>query len=139
MVKSFCLNICSRLNFTSNIPQEILQSDQRKKWVGIFKQLQCLNFSVGRILNFILEASLYFCTTLESEVQFWDLVFFEWCWWPRESVLWGSSSLSEFRTLLSYLLTLWHCVKVKQRNHIQVYLSARHCMFVYPSLIVIHS
>ena len=27
----------------------------------------------------------------------------------------GSSLLSEFRTLLSKVLTLWHCVKVAQR------------------------
>ena len=29
----------------------------------------------------------------------------------------GSSALSEFRTSLSEVLTLWHCVKVKQRYH----------------------
>ena len=43
------------------------------------------------------------------------LSFFAQCWWPRESVLWGSSAISEFRTSLSKVLTLWHCVKVKQR------------------------
>ena len=32
-------------------------------------------------------------------------------------MLWGSSALSEFRTLLSKVLTVWHCVKVKQRYH----------------------
>ena len=36
------------------------------------------------------------------------------CWWPRESMLQGSSGLSEFRTSLSKMLTLWHCMKVKQ-------------------------
>ena len=36
---------------------------------------------------------------------------------PRESVLRGSSALSEFRTSLSKVLTLWHCVKVKQCYH----------------------
>ena len=41
------------------------------------------------------------------------LSFFAWCWWSRESVLWGSSAFSEFRTSLSKVLTLWHCVKVK--------------------------
>ena len=30
---------------------------------------------------------------------------------------WCSSALSEFRTSLSKVLTLWHCVKVKQRYH----------------------
>ena len=30
-------------------------------------------------------------------------------------MLQGSSTLSEFRTSLSKVLTLWHCVKVKQR------------------------
>ena len=43
------------------------------------------------------------------------LCFFAWCWWPRESMLWGSSMLSEFRTALWKVLTLWYCVKVKQR------------------------
>ena len=61
---------------------------------------------------------LYFRTTLESEVQFRDLgSFFARCWWPRESMLWGSSALSEFCTSLSKVITLWHCVKVKQRYH----------------------
>ena len=40
-----------------------------------------------------------------------------WCWWPRESILQGSSTLSEFCTSLSKVLTLWNCVKVKQRCH----------------------
>ena len=39
------------------------------------------------------------------------------CWWPRESVLQGSSALSEFHTSLSKVLTLWHSVKVNQRYH----------------------
>ena len=43
------------------------------------------------------------------------LRFFARCWWPRESMLRGSSALSEFRTSLSKALKLWHCVKVKQR------------------------
>ena len=43
------------------------------------------------------------------------LSFFVQFWCPRESVLWGSSVLSEFCTSLSKVLTLWHCVKVKQR------------------------
>ena len=50
------------------------------------------------------------------------LSFFVQCWWPRESVLWGSNALSKFRSSLSKGLTLGHCVKVKQR---------------YPSLLVI--
>ena len=29
-------------------------------------------------------------------------------------MLWGSSTLSEFHTSLTKVLTLWHCVKVKQ-------------------------
>ena len=29
-------------------------------------------------------------------------------------MLWGSSELTEFCILLSKVLTLWHCVKVKQ-------------------------
>ena len=32
-------------------------------------------------------------------------------------MLWGSSMLSEFCTSLSKVLTLWHCVKIKQRYH----------------------
>ena len=32
-------------------------------------------------------------------------------------MLQGSIALSEFRTSLSKVLTLWHCVKVKQRYH----------------------
>ena len=32
-------------------------------------------------------------------------------------MLWGSSALSKFCTSLSKVLTLWHCVKVKQRYH----------------------
>ena len=51
-------------------------------------------------------ALLYFRTTLKSEVQFWDLVFFLQFWWPRESVLQISSILSEFHTSLSKVLTL---------------------------------
>ena len=31
-------------------------------------------------------------------------------------MLWCSSMLSEFCTSLSKVLTIWHCVKVKQRN-----------------------
>ena len=42
------------------------------------------------------------------------LSFFAQCWWPRESMLRGSSTLSELRTSLSKVLTLWHCVEVKQ-------------------------
>ena len=42
------------------------------------------------------------------------LSFFVRCWWPRESMLLGSSALSEFHTSLTKVLTLWHCVKVKQ-------------------------
>ena len=48
-------------------------------------------------------------------MRFWDLVFFAQCWWHRESVLQGSSPLKEFHTSVSKVLTLWHCVKVKQR------------------------
>ena len=33
------------------------------------------------------------------------LRFFERCWCPRESMLWGSSALSKFRTSLSKVLT----------------------------------
>ena len=43
------------------------------------------------------------------------LSFFAWCWWLRESMLQGSSTLCKFRTSLSKVLILWHCVKVKQR------------------------
>ena len=42
------------------------------------------------------------------------LSFFAQCWWPREFVLRGSSAPSEFLTSLSNVLTLRHCVKVKQ-------------------------
>ena len=42
------------------------------------------------------------------------LCFFVQSWWPRESVLKGSSELSELCTSLSKVWTLWHCVKVKQ-------------------------
>ena len=45
------------------------------------------------------------------------LSFFAWCWWHRESILQGSSTLSEFCTSLSKVLTLWQCVKVKQHYH----------------------
>ena len=40
-------------------------------------------------------------------------------------MLWGSSALSEFRTSLSKVLTLWNCVKVKQcyNNHSSVIFS----------------
>ena len=47
-----------------------------------------------------------------SEVRFLDLVFLQRCWWPRESVLLGSSAPNEFRTIK---LTLKCCVKVNQR------------------------
>ena len=45
--------------------------------------------------------------------------FFSQCWWPRESMLQGSrpSALSKFHTSLSKVLTLSHCVKVKQHYH----------------------
>ena len=55
-------------------------------------------------------ALLYFRTTLLG------LSFFAWCWWPRESMLQGSSALSEFCTSPSKVLTLWHCVKLKQHS-----------------------
>ena len=45
------------------------------------------------------------------------LSFFARCWWHRESMLWGSSMLSEFHSSLSKVLTLWYCVKLKQRYH----------------------
>ena len=45
------------------------------------------------------------------------LSFFVCCWLPRESMLRGSSMLREFHTSLSKVLTLWHCVKVKQHYH----------------------
>ena len=45
--------------------------------------------------------------------------FFVQCWWPRKSVLQGSSALSEFRTSLSKVLIHWHCVKVKQCYHFE--------------------
>ena len=57
--------------------------------------------------------------------------FFARCWWSREPVPWGSSMLSDFRTSLSKVLTLWHFVKVKQcylcvsciaKNSIQYYM-----------------
>ena len=40
-------------------------------------------------------------------------------------MLWGSSILSEFYTSLSKVLTLWHCVKVKQRYHTYYFYSTR--------------
>ena len=55
-------------------------------------------------------------------MRYWDLIFFALCWWPRESMLWGSSALSEFRTSLTKVLTLWHCVKVNQRYHTHIIL-----------------
>ena len=42
------------------------------------------------------------------------LSFFAWFCWHRESMLQGSSTLSEFRTSHSKVLKHWHCVKVKQ-------------------------
>ena len=42
------------------------------------------------------------------------LTLFVQCWWPRESMLHDSSTLSKFCTSLSKVLTLWHYVKVKQ-------------------------
>ena len=54
------------------------------------------------------------------------LSFFARCWWSRESVLQGSRALSEFRTSLSKVLTLWHCVKVKQ-----CYLCTYKCILFY--------
>ena len=38
-------------------------------------------------------------------------------------MLWGSSMLSEFHTSLSQVLTLWHCVKVKQCYLSHTYMS----------------
>ena len=43
------------------------------------------------------------------------LSFFAQCCRPRESMLQSSRALREFRTSLSKVLTLWHCVKAKQR------------------------
>ena len=42
------------------------------------------------------------------------------CWRSRESMLQNSSTLSEFHASLSKVLTLWHCVKAKQRYQICV-------------------
>ena len=48
-------------------------------------------------------------------------------------MLWGSSVLSEFHTSLSKVLTLWHCVKVKQRYHsthfVISYIQSHFCIF----------
>ena len=48
------------------------------------------------------------------------------CWWPRESMLWDSSMLSEFHTSLSKVLILWNYVKVKQ-----IYLFASKAKIIY--------
>ena len=42
-------------------------------------------------------------------------------------MLWGSSSFSEFCTSLSKVLTLWYCVKVKQRYLCILYVVWRYC------------
>ena len=42
-------------------------------------------------------------------------------------MLWGSSALSEFHTSLSKVLTLWHCVKVKQRYQFQFFFHNTDC------------
>ena len=48
-------------------------------------------------------------------------------------MLWGSSALSEFRTSLSKVLTLWHCVKVKQCYHsITCFLTCIVAMIILP-------
>ena len=39
-------------------------------------------------------------------MRLWDLVFFVWYWWSRESMLWDSSTFSEFHTSLSKVLIL---------------------------------
>ena len=38
----------------------------------------------------------------------------------------GSSALSEFRTSLSKVLTLWHCVKVKQRYLYVIWINSKY-------------
>ena len=84
--------------------------------------LYYLHSYIGRYLLFqkkSLYCSFYASVALLSHntlkwCVFLGLNFFGRWWWPRESVLWGSSALSEFRTSLSKVLTLWHCVKVKQ-------------------------
>ena len=57
--------------------------------------------------------------------DFGTYFFFVWCWWLRESVLQGSSSLSQFHSSLSKLLTLWHCVKVKQSYLVPISLQGK--------------
>ena len=62
--------------------------------------------------------TLALCKSLSHNTLKWSAIlglsFFVQCWWPRESMLQGSGLLSEFRTSLSKVLTLWHCIKVKQ-------------------------
>ena len=81
--------------------QFYLSYRQRLWWFGIYEK---------KILGSI--ALLSHNTLKWSAIL--GLSFFVQCWWPWESVLQGSSALSEFHTSLSKVLTLWHYVKVKQ-------------------------
>ena len=39
------------------------------------------------------------------------------CWWPGESMLWGSLQFRTLKVQILKVLTLCECVKVKQRYH----------------------
>ena len=91
------------------------------QWAKIPKRVQLIGKSqcLPQKLISLLSQCLYGSVTLLSHNTLkWSAIlglsFFVRCWWPRESVLWASSTHSEFRTSLSKVLTLWHCVKVKQ-------------------------
>ena len=107
-------------------------------WFGIFI-VYCRDFNVLLDVSYVYWPMLDLCWSQNSKVWTMNLYnngsvallsrntlkrsailglrFFVQCWWPRESMLWGSSALSKFRTSLSKVLTLWHCVKVKQHYH----------------------
>ena len=86
--------------------RKVLQNVKRENRKSIFIPTYVHIGSVALLSHYTLKGSAIL-----------GLSFFAWCWWPRESMLWGSSMLSEFHTSLSKVLTLWHCVKVKQCYH----------------------
>ena len=86
-----------------------------------FEWYRSLDQTVGYHVWIFFDKQINICSValLSHNTLKWSVIlglsFFAWCWWPRESMLWGSSALSEFHTSLSKVLTLCHCVKLKQR------------------------
>ena len=94
----------SEINLPNNFKFNIL-----KYYIFSSKEVHMSLLKIGSV-------ALLLCNTLKWSAIL-GLSFFSWCMWPRESMIRGSSALSEFCSSLLNVLTLWYCVEVKQYYH----------------------